>query len=305
MTLFIKMTKRTFEISDLYVMALSFVLFYTVTSVVRRIIEKQRQKNRSYTRIPNPRAGATGGEGIMLTDESELALSILSCISNDYSYVVKDPTIKKVIFGLVKEKLQNESLVITPNLVRYLATRLIKNDRTLITQLGNIVLQSESRARFVTRVATSAIFGTVSALGVPFAYAALLSLLTFFNTEHCFIPCDEYFNQIPMEKPLDLYEKLDSGHLFIADENKQASIYIQSAEEVQVTLNSNAEPIVKKTFTYHKTPKKAKQVKFSDFRQIDPELSKFNSQELVEPQIPQRSCQVRQALKNEIENGLE
>ena len=102
-------------------------------------------------------------------------------------------------------------------------------------------------------------------------------------------------SQFPKSGGLNFYEESESNHLFVTDENKQVAIYTPASKEVEVTLNGNAEPVVKKT--YKKIPKKAKQVKFSDFRKTDPELSKFNKQELVEPSIPQNKCKALEAMK--------
>lgn len=296
MTLFIRMPRRTFEVSDLYIMALSFILFYAVTRTVTRVVEKRKQKNRHDAKVKNLK----GGE-INVADESELGLTILACIADDHNYIVKNQKITKLIFELVKEKMKNESLAITPNLMRYLATRLIREDRTLIVQVGNLVVQSESRNRFLTRISTAAIAGTITGLGVAFGYGVLLSLMVFLNTESCFMKweCDEYFEPVPMEMPMEFYEDVESGHLFVASEDQQVSIYTPSPKEVEIAVNPNGERVVKKT--YNKFPKKAKQTKFSDFKKVDSELSKFNGQELQEPQIPQKSCGIQEAMDSSVE----
>lgn len=101
MTLFLYTTKRTLEISDVYVMALSFVIFYMVGRILKGVIKKQNEK----IKLVNPR----GGE-LDFSDNRELIQTILVCINDNERYFVKNPQIKRLIFHLVKFKLTNESL---------------------------------------------------------------------------------------------------------------------------------------------------------------------------------------------------
>ena len=103
MTLFLRTPRRRFEIDDAYVMVLSFLLFYAVGKIVKEVLKRQKQKQNTPKNIANPRGGA-----IQLTDDSDLALTILSCISDNERYLVKNERLKRVIFELVKEKIKNE-----------------------------------------------------------------------------------------------------------------------------------------------------------------------------------------------------
>jgi hypothetical protein len=60
MTLFIKTPRRQYEISDFYVMALTFCIFFSVTKIIKSVVEKQqRQIEKSKgVQIPNLRGGA-------------------------------------------------------------------------------------------------------------------------------------------------------------------------------------------------------------------------------------------------------
>jgi hypothetical protein len=44
---------------------------------------------------------------------------------------------KKVIFHLVRDKIENELLLITPNLIRFLALKLIDDEPGLMVKIGN------------------------------------------------------------------------------------------------------------------------------------------------------------------------
>lgn len=281
MTLFIRTPRRIFEISDAYVMALTFLIFFAVGKIFKAVVEKQKRKNTK----KNP----TGGiRGLEFSDETELGYTILACIADNERYLVKDPEIIKIVFALVKAKIKKESLVLTPNMMRFLALKLINNDQTLLVKIGNIVTSSNNRARFFARVAGSAMIGFVSALVGTVPYAILMLLLSFSTTKNCGYKCSDYFEQLPKERPAEIYGEEPTGHLFIAgnDDARQIKIYTPAKAADEVTVSSNGE--LKTTRTYTKVRKKAKEVKFSDFKKTDPVLSSFK--DLEEPDVPQKMC---------------
>jgi hypothetical protein len=287
MTLFIKTPKRILEISDVYIMALSFLIFFAVGKIFKAVIEKQKQNNTKNINIANPRGGNLGLE---FSDDTELAHTILACIADNERYLVKDPELTKIVFALVKAKIKKESLVLTPNMMRFLALKLINNDQTLLVKIGNVVASSNNRARLFSRVIGSAIIGFVGALVATLPYCILMLLLYFNATENCGYKCSDYFEQLPKEGPAKIYGEESTGHLFIGgnDDARQIEIYIPSKAADEVTVSSNGE--LKTTKTYSKVRKKAKEVKFSDFKQTDPVLSSF--QDLQEPEVPQKICPI-------------
>jgi hypothetical protein len=288
MTLFIKTSKRVLEINELYIMALSFLIFFAVGKIVKAVVEKQKKNKNSKINISNPRGGNIGLE---FSDDTELANTILSCIADNERYLVKDSKLIKVVFALVKAKIKNESLVLTPNMMRFVALKLINDNPTLIVKIGNIVVSSNARSRLLIRAAGSAIIGFVGALTATFPYCILMLLLYFNATENCGDRCSDYFEQLPQEGPSQTYGEESTGHLFIGknDDAQQIEIYIPSKVANEVTVSRNGE--LKTTKTYSKVRKKAKEVKFSDFKKTDPILSSFNK-DLKEPEIRQKICPI-------------
>lgn len=288
MTLFLTTPTRRYEISDVYVMALSLILFFVIGRIFKAVVEKQKQKNAKT--LPNPRGGTLELE---VTDDRELALTILSCIDDNERYLVKDPKLIKVIFSLVKEKIKNESLVLTPNMMRFLALKLLNNDQSFLTQIGNVVVSSNNRARFMARISGAAVIGFVGGIVSSFAYAILMMILYFNLTENCAYKCQDHFEHLPKEGPVRIYGEKSTGHLTIAgnDDARQIEIYIPSksskASDSEIISNSQK---IKKTTIYTRSRKKAKQVKFSDFRKTDPVLSTFK--DLEEPDVPQKICPI-------------
>ena len=273
MTLFIQIQKRRLEISEAYVMALSFLILFAVGRIIKAVIEKQKRKNAQNVNTANLRGG--------FSDDTELTNTILTCIGDNERYLVKDPKIIKMVFDLVKAKIKNESLVLTPNILRFLALKLINNDQTLIVKIRNIIVSSNNRARLFARVS-----GSVGALFSIFPYAVLMMVIYFNITENCGYKYSNYFETLPKQGNVEMYKKESTGHVFIAgnDDAKQIEIYTPSKSVDEVTFRSNG--IVKKTTTYTKVRKKVKQVNFSDFKNTDPVLSSFK--DLEEPKIPQK-----------------
>jgi len=284
MTLFVSLPGRRYEISDAYVMALTFILFFSVTRVVQEVIKK-RKKSKEEVKLPNPRGGGTT---VQLSDDTELALTILSCIADNESYLVKSPKIKELVFNLAKEKIKNESLVITPNVMRFLALKLINPDQTLIVKIGNIVLSSSNRARLLVRIMGSAAIGIIGALFATLPYAILLVILYFNGTENCGYNCDAHFEHLSQEAPISIHADDSVGHLVISDNNeaRQVQIYTPSGVEEEVISTTEDHKVISRKF--ERSRKKAKEVKFSDFKERDPVLSKFK--DLPEPDIPQTPC---------------
>lgn len=145
MTLFISGPRRQYAISDFYVMVLTFIIVFWVTTIVKQALQKQKNQKKKSKKIKNPRGGALD-LNFHYSDESELGYIILSCIADNEQYLVKSQAIKDLIFRLAKQKIKNETLVLTPNLIRLFALKLISEDKSVI---GNIVLSSENRIRFM------------------------------------------------------------------------------------------------------------------------------------------------------------
>lgn len=306
MTLFISTPNRRYEISELYVMALTLILFFLVARIIRQVIEKrinvkQKTKNEQQTKkfkLFNARGGATQ---LQLSDDTELGLTILACIADNEQYLVKSPEIKQWLFRLVKAKIKNQSLVLTPNMMRFLALKLIKNDQDLVVQIGNVVLSSTSRLRLGARLAGSAVIGLITGFVSCLPYAILLMIMYFDATEHCGYRCDEYFEQLPKTSPISIESPQSSGHIAITDNasnsNCPVEVYnpVENSESKHVTVTNDGQKRVTTTTTtktYKRSRKPFKQVNFSEFKNTDPVLSRFNDNNLSqdEPEIPQNRC---------------
>jgi hypothetical protein len=263
------------------------LIFFAVGKIFKAVIEKQKRNNTKNRNIANPRGGNLELE---FSDDTELAHTILSCIADNERYLVKDSELTKIVFTLVKAKIKNESLILTPNMMRFLALKLINNDQTLLVKIGNIVASSNNQAQLFSRVAGSAIIRFLGALVATLPYGILMVLLYFNATENCGYKCSDYFEQLPKEGPAKIYGEESTGRLFIGgkDDARQIEIYIPSKTADELAVSSDGE--LKMTKTYSKVRKKAKEVKFSDFKQTDPVLSSFK--DLKEPEVPEKNCPI-------------
>lgn len=287
MTLFVTFSRRRYEISDLYLIALTFYIFFMIGKIVREVIEKQKQKreNSKYINMPNPKGGSLG---IELSDNNELALTILSCIADNENYLVKNKELIKIVFGLVHEKIKNEYLVFTPNIMRFLALKLINNNQSVIVKIGNIVVSSNNRVRISARVLGTAVIALVGGLFAAFLYAIFMALIYFDATENCGYKCSDYFEHLPKEGPVRIHVEKPTGNLVIVgnDDARQVEIYTPLKVSDEIILSDNVKTTITKS--YSKSQKKAKEVKFSDFKKTDPVLATFDN--LEEPAVHQKPC---------------
>lgn len=292
MTLFIRTPRRQYEISDFYIMTLAFCISFAVTKIVKSVVEKQQRQGQDskHMQIPNPTGGAIG---FQVSDDTELGGLILSCIADNQSYLVKDEKIIRVIFSLVKAKLKDESLVLTPNMIRFLALNLLDSDSGLIAKIGNVVVSSENRFRLMTRTAGSVGIGIITALLSSFVCGVLIMVLLFDNTHNCGYKCDDYFEHLPKDHSSKIFAEKPTGQVLIAgnDDARQVEIYIPSQPANEVTISSTGE--AKVTKTYKKSRKKAKVVNFSEFKKKSDVLSSFD--DLEEPYVPQSVCPINDA----------
>ena len=287
MTLFVSTPRRRVEISDVYVMGLTFLLFFAIGKILKEVVIRHAEKKNNPTIVANPRGGGIEFE---LSDDTELGLTILSCIADNEQYLVKDPELIKIIFRLAKAKIKKKSLVLTPNMARFLALQLINNDQTFIVKIGNAVLSSNNRVRLFARVTGAAMVGLIGSIMSMLPYAILITLLLFDSTKECGYPCKDYFEQLPQEGPVRIYGETATGQLAIAgnDDARQVEVYTPTPSTECKSTSISDSNSRKVTRSYTKSPKKARQVNFLDFKKTDPVLSAFK--DLEEPDVPQGYC---------------
>ena len=193
---------------------MTFLTFYFLGIIVKSIIKKQRQKN--VKNIFNPR---DGNIKIKIDNDTELGLTISSCISDNKRYLVRNQRIRKLIFYLVKAKIKDESLVITPNMIRFLFLKVIDNDRSLIVKIGSVIASSSNRARLFVRLSGTFLIEFVGSLIVALLHTILMILMFLDTTTNCNYLCQDYFKQFPKEGPVIVYSEKLTGNLIIAKKN--------------------------------------------------------------------------------------
>jgi len=143
MTLFVNY--RTYEISDFYIMIITFY----VTNVWRKIVTEYLSKqSEEIVKIKDPRGGGIP----KLIEDSELGMAILTCSSDEWTYFVKNLPLRKIIFELAKEKIKTDSLVITRNLIRFVVLKLINRNQTPLVRLGNFLSSTDNQIRLGVRL---------------------------------------------------------------------------------------------------------------------------------------------------------
>jgi hypothetical protein len=148
-------------------------------------------------------------------------------------------------------------------MIRFLALKLISEDKTLIVKIGNVVFSSSNRVRLLTRLSGSPVLGLLGAVFSIFPYAIFMALIYFSLTENCEYDCDAYFQHLSKEVPVEIYAQQSSGHLVISENNdaRQVSIYLPSKSQDEIIHINNRQALV--TRSYKPSRKKAKKVTFS------------------------------------------
>ena len=305
MTLFVKLPrifnkKISYEISDIYVMAVTFIITYYATKLLqdayvriknKRDLRKQRSKMLINSNII---AGGLNEELYEVivdatpVNDNELFNAVLECIRDKEIYRVLNERLKRIIFTKVGAIIREESIRMTPNLLRLIAkVEYEPNPSTLVT-MGNLIVSTSNKSVLKARLVTTfaaAVFAQMTAL---VGYTLLVLIIVFQQTNY--VPCEQYFEKLPQtdSKTIDLVVEKDNGSLVIAgnDDARQVEIYVPEPGVVKSTTDK----VKTYTRTYKRSKKKAREVKFADFRKNDPVLSQFDEDhsEIDEPLVLER-----------------
>ena len=298
MVFYVKTPKRELVIDEIYLMFLAFFIAYFVTEITKKVIKriklKRNNKKESIT-IYNPQGGDLDDMvekfsrfKFQMTDERELAYTILTCIADDHRYILKDEYLTKVIFSLVQTIVKDQSIILSPNMLRFLALQLLRNnDNNLQIKVGNIFFESMNRGRILIRVAGSLLIGTVASALTALPYAILTMIVYFQATKNSGFRCSEYFEQLPNQGPVLMEEKRTGPTIFIGDSKPEIYVpkYTRKTKKVRVITKSELESNQR----YKRVRCQPKEVKFIDFQKSDPVLSRFRDQNLEEPYINQNT----------------
>lgn len=113
-------------------------------------------------------------------------------------------------------------------------------------------------------------------------------LLYFDNTPNCGLQCYGYFDHLPQDQPIRIYAEQPRDHLTIIgnEDAQQLKISTPLKAPDEVIISSSGK--IKVTKYHRKSRKKAKQVKFSDFKKEYPIFSTFK--DLEESSVKQKFC---------------
>ena len=296
------------EISELVIMIAISLISFSLTKLAIKSLKclkaryERRQSKRGSLFSSGKPFPDRGGDGfaVDLFDESEIALTILSCISNENNFLVRDQRVLRLIFKLVEAKMMDESLVISPNLLRFLALRLLKPDSSLWMTITKHVVMAANRRRLLIRFAGAAAVGAANAIVGSIFYTILSVLIVFNSTGNCYHPCDRYFERLPESSPQSqtrIYARQPTGNILIAanDDARQVEIFVPSKQPPKLeSINGNE---VIKSEKFVRSRKKAKQVLFEHILKKDPMLQKFQDK-IEEPIVPQQKCIIDRVMNN-------
>ena len=334
MTLFVQRHNRTFEISDAYVMAFSFCLFYVFGRILKQFIRRQilkeqkelqkkkqptrkfnfnkrREKSKIKVNFPNP----DGGDDFPIEFNSNRAFAdaILGCIADDSSMLVRDPDMKKFIFEMVKSYIQNEAIVLTPKLLRFLAWKYLMETRNrhLILRVGDLIVATNHKAKLYARVGATAVIAIFTAFTKVLIGGVLATIIAYHVSEYCIYQCDAYFEPLQItsastinnqdQSIIMLKEDRDivvlnqpeaSGQVIVSNNPEKVEIHTPTKTETSIILREDGQVESKTTRKYSKSRKKARVINLSDIKKVDPLMSIYKEDEV--PLIEQKECPLTQ-----------
>lgn len=302
----VRKNDRIFLINELYFMGLAFLIGIIITRVVKYVLSKRSMKDHKDTKITNPRGGGVGIK-VDWSEDAELASAISVCIKDNELYLVRNKRIIELIFKLSKRKLSDQSLVLSPNLLGFMAQTMISKRDPIHVKVGEVIFSSASRSRMILRTTTSLVVGILSSAFSSVSFGMVVLIFLYANTENCWHNCDNYFEQLSRAEDGEIRifseRNRENGQLVIAgnDDQHKVAIYIPSEKQTYTDFSkvtnteSKSKGISKsssknKTVTrkYNRSRKKAHMVRFTDFQKHDPVLATFEGED--EPYVPEQKC---------------
>ena len=282
--------KTVYIISDFYVMILAFIISYLLTIYSKKAIERFKEYKRKKTIIKNG-VSPRGGQIIDLdpTDSNALMRIIDECLENDKTYLVLNEKIKSWITFLVKENILNQSLVISPNFIKFLARHFIREDRLVVGRVSNIIIGLQNAPRFFFRVVGSILAG-MAAASTASVTLGIFAIINMYMLTTPIPGCPKHFKEISSNSnsdEIEIFVANDRNNLIVSSEADKVVLYnpiVNTRKEKIIPKESGVKEIQIRQ-RYQKSKRPAKQVKFSDFKKTDPVLSKFDT--LDEPEIKQ------------------
>ena len=244
MTLFLTSGTTRYEIHDVYVGAVGLIIGLIVGRIARNVIIRLCEKRKLN---PNDATLVRGGDSeLILTmsnqqdenveftlldehdsrsgdfiTEGELANAILVCIKNDKSYFIKNTQLRQLLFILVKAKLKKTSIILSPQLVRFLAYKILMRNPTLREKARNFLLSKLDSVRTMI-------------------WYTFLSLSVTSDLAKNIYQCDNFFGDIPVEgRTMNLISSSKTGHLVITDlDEEKDTINLMLPEKEQKSFFS-------------------------------------------------------------------
>ena len=317
MVFYVKTPKRELWINEIYLMLSAFLISYLVTEIVKKVVIKRRKskqnKQKNNIKIPNPRGGGMDDMldkfsrfKFQVTDDKELAYTILACIADAHRYILKDEYLTKVIFSLVQAIVKDQSIILSPNMLRFLALHLLRNkDNNLQITFGNIFMESMNRGRILLRIVGSLVMGATASLFTTFYYSLMTTIIYFELTQNIGFRCSQYFEQLPAPANHVLLEG-KKPRILVADTKSGNELTVYSpkssrrTKEVHVVTKN--ELVTERRYKRHR--RQPNEIRFIDFQKSDPVLARFRDQDLDEPYVPQDTPPGK-AVQNLIDSTLD
>jgi hypothetical protein len=279
MPIIVIIKNRSYIISDIFVMTMSYLIGVSICATCLKIRRKQIDKMGKDKKVNSLRGG---GSKLELSSDDELSMLILHCIEDNENYLVLNPKIKQFIFKIVRKEIKNELVAITSNMIQFLALRTLAEEKSMVAQIRNIVFLCQNKAQLIARVIGAILIGIFSIMFSLTSYVLIWLILLHSETQNLGVNCDSHFEKLESTEPVAIYVDSSRGNLSITvnDSARQVTIYVPSKSDEIIIDEVTGERVVQKY--YQRSSTKAKQVLFSDFCKTDRVLKLFHELEELE-----------------------
>ena len=311
--LIVENERRTLYIHDLYMVLVGVFIGWLLSKVFLHILQKLPHSERTLKLLEKLRGG---------DDEYErnkfIAQVLLTCIEDDVSYGTRNEFIRSFLSKAFQVNLNKKSLKISPKLLRYVAYKFLKKENNvdvfeLLGKIRKFNFYVDSIKKFRWEIIFGIPIGFAGGIVNLIPYIVFVIMFNLAILPTCVINCSDYVERLPSfqnnddgRKQFYYFTLKNEGNIIVSPES-EVDLYLPDLEANE-KFNSNfvgEKPnSIDRKYTKFENLPKPKEVKFSDFKRLDPELIKV-ALELEttkdEPYIKRTLCPIQ---PSEVEDFL-
>ena len=293
MVIYIKNTRKQEEyfIDEFYAFIAGVIVSYICTNFILFFLKKKKEK-----KLKDIRGGSDGYA------EAQI---LLECIENDKDYIINNAAIKRLISESLQRSVNANSIVVTQNLVQYLAYKKLieeKNDKLkifkLLIQVLDYEIFTEHNKRMAIGFTIGLPVGLLCAISGCFFNFIFLALIGYGFHDQCNTRCHQYLNVLPDQSAKEIIVHVPQETNNVVISSKKIELHVPApGYEIPQSINSKFS-----TSLYEKARRQPKHMNFEQFKRQDPILRSFDQLSDPNIEIKPKKCPIK---PSEIENYID